>query len=63
MKNSLFYNDIEAAEEQCIVKVIRNSLLSIPVSEISEVCELTVFQLGDLIIYDLMINTTLHPPF
>ena len=48
MKNSLFYNDIKAAEERTEeksnVKVIRNALPRMPISEIAELCELTVFQ-------------------
>ena len=53
MKNSLFYNDImkerERTEERTKVSVIRNLLPSMPVSRIAEVCELTVFQVEDLI--------------
>ena len=53
MKNSLFYNDImkerERTEEKYSVKVIRNELPRMPISEIAELCELTVFQVEDLI--------------
>ena len=53
MKNSLFYNDIKAAEERTEertkVSVIRNALPRMPISEIAELCELTVFQVEDLI--------------
>ena len=53
MKNSLFYNDImkerERTEEKYSVKVIRNALPRMPISEIGELCELTVFQAEDLI--------------
>ena len=53
MKNSLFYNDImkerERTEEKGNVKVIRNLLPSMPISRIAELCELTVFQVEDLI--------------
>ena len=49
MKNSLFYNDIKAAEERTKVSVIRNLLPSMPISRIAEVCELTVLQVEDLI--------------
>ena len=49
MKNSLFYKDIKAAEERYSVKVIRNALPRMPISEIAELCELTVFQVEELI--------------
>ena len=53
MKNSLFYNDImkerERTEEKSNVKVIRNALPRMPISEIAELCELTVLQVEDLI--------------
>ena len=49
MKNSLFYNDIKAAEERTKVSVIRNALPRMPISEIAELCELTVLQVEDLI--------------
>ena len=57
MKNSLFYNDImkererteKRTEERTKVSVIRNALPRMPISEIAELCELTVFQVEDLI--------------
>ena len=39
----------ERTEEKYSVKVIRNALPRMPISEIAELCELTVLQVEDLI--------------